>query len=430
MDYPVWQLWGINGGLLVAIISVLHVFVAQFAVGGGFLLVHAATRAERAGSAEATFWVKRFTRFFLLLSMVFGGVSGVGIWVIISLISPAATSLLVHRFVYAWATEWVFFLGEIVALLVYYYGFGKMRFEDHRNVGLLYGLFAYLSLFMINGIITFMLTPGAWMQTQGFWDGFFNPTFWPSLLFRSALCAMLSGLFGLVWASLIDDERARELMTGVTRLWALVPIPFMAIGAWWYIGALPAPQLEMVLRRTADIRPFLEAFPWVLAALMVGGLAFFTRLPSGARVPVAALLLVLGLCQVGTFEWVRETGRRPWIVHGVIWSNGITPEAGAKSDLEGMLKVARWSGVKQVAEANMHEAGRELWQVQCANCHGLGAPMIDILPRIANRPLTGVEALIIGQGALQGYMPPFVGTPAERRALATYLVNERDARRH
>ena len=56
--------------------------------------------------------------------------------------------------------------------------------------------------------------------------------------------------------------------------------------------------------------------------------------------------------------------------------------------------------------------------------------MIDILPRIANRPLTGVEALITGQGALQGYMPPFVGTPAERRALATYLVNERDARRH
>lgn len=429
MDFPVWQLPGISGGALVALISVLHVFVAQFAVGGGFLLVHAACRAEASGSAEATFWVKRFTRFFLLLSMVFGGVSGVGIWLIISLISPAATSLLVHRFVYAWATEWVFFLGEIVALLVYYYGFGKMRFEDHRKVGLLYGLFAYLSLFMINGIITFMLTPGAWMQTQAFWDGFYNPTFWPSLLFRSALCAMLSGLFGLVWASLIDDSRARELMTGVTRLWALVPLPFMALGAWWYIAALPAPQLEMVLRRTADIRPFLDAFPVVLGAIMLGGLAFFARLPVKSRVPVASVLLALGLCQVATFEWVRETGRRPWIVHGVIWSNGIRPEAAKTADEAGMLATARWTRVKQVSENDLMAAGREIWQIQCSNCHGIGAPMLDILPRIANRPLAGVEALIVGQGTTQGYMPPFVGTTQEMRALATYLVNERATRR-
>lgn len=34
MTYPVWHLAGVNSGLIVAVVSVLHVFVAQFAVAG------------------------------------------------------------------------------------------------------------------------------------------------------------------------------------------------------------------------------------------------------------------------------------------------------------------------------------------------------------------------------------------------------------
>jgi hypothetical protein len=35
MNFPLWDLGGINSGLLIAAIAVIHVFVAQFAVGGG-----------------------------------------------------------------------------------------------------------------------------------------------------------------------------------------------------------------------------------------------------------------------------------------------------------------------------------------------------------------------------------------------------------
>lgn len=427
MNYPVWMLPGISGGLLLAAIAVIHVFVAQFAVGGGFLLVHAATRARAAGSDEALYWVKRFTRFFLLLSMVFGAVTGVGIWVIISLISPQATSLLVHRFVYAWATEWVFFLGEIVALLYFYYGFGKMRPDDHFKVGIIYGVFAYLSLFMINGILSFMLTPGTWIETQKVWDAFFNPTFWPSLVLRSALSATLAGLFGLVWASLIRGDEARRLMLGVTRLWALLPLPALALSAWWYLEALPQEQMTMVLRRTADIRPFLDAFPIVLGLLLLGGLAFFMRMPRRMQLPVASLMLLLGLFQVATFEWVRETGRRPWVIHGVIWSNGIRPGDAAQADAKGILATARWTPVKQVTPENLVKAGHEIWQMQCSTCHGIGAPMLDILPRIAGIPPAGIDALLKGQGRILPYMPPFIGTAEDRRAVVAFLVAVRNA---
>ena len=37
MNYPVWELEG--SGLLIAIISIVHVFVSHFAVGGGLFLV-------------------------------------------------------------------------------------------------------------------------------------------------------------------------------------------------------------------------------------------------------------------------------------------------------------------------------------------------------------------------------------------------------
>ena len=34
MNFPVWQL-GFPGGLLIAAVAVLHVFISHFAVGGG-----------------------------------------------------------------------------------------------------------------------------------------------------------------------------------------------------------------------------------------------------------------------------------------------------------------------------------------------------------------------------------------------------------
>lgn len=111
----------------------------------------------------------------LLLTMVFGGLTGVGIWFTIALLNPSATSTLIHTFVFGWATEWVCFLGEIIALFIYFYTFGKLSPERHLKIGWLYFIFAWLSLFPINGIIDFMLTPGRWVQDQSFWSGFFNP---------------------------------------------------------------------------------------------------------------------------------------------------------------------------------------------------------------------------------------------------------------
>ena len=39
MNYPVWELPSLGGGTLIAIIAVIHSFIAHLAVGGGLFLV-------------------------------------------------------------------------------------------------------------------------------------------------------------------------------------------------------------------------------------------------------------------------------------------------------------------------------------------------------------------------------------------------------
>ena len=96
MNYPVWQLDVFGGGLWVILIAVFHVYIAHFAVGGGLFLVLAERKAHRENNPAMLDHVRRHARFFLLVTMVLGSMTGVGIWFIIALLNPAATSLLIH----------------------------------------------------------------------------------------------------------------------------------------------------------------------------------------------------------------------------------------------------------------------------------------------------------------------------------------------
>ena len=91
---------------MIAIIAILHVVISHLAVGGGLFLVLTEGKALRTKNPALLEYVRKHTWFFLLLTMVFGGMSGVGIWFIIALVNPAATSSLIHTFVFGWAIEW------------------------------------------------------------------------------------------------------------------------------------------------------------------------------------------------------------------------------------------------------------------------------------------------------------------------------------
>ncbi|MFH1156850.1 MAG: cytochrome ubiquinol oxidase subunit I [Pseudomonadota bacterium] len=424
MNYPVWELYTAGGGFLIALIAVVHVYVAHFAVGGGLFLVLTEHKAYRTDSAGMLAYVKQHTRFFMLVTMVFGGVTGVGIWFTIALLNPGATSTLIHTFVFGWATEWVCFTGEIVALFVYFYTFGKMKQGPHLQIGWLYFIFAWLSLFLVNGIIDFMLTPGQWLDTGSFWAGFFNPTMLPSLAFRTAIALMFAGVFGFITSMFIQEKDLRESMIRYCCLWVLIPFAAMLASGLWYFHALPQPVKTMILKRSPELMTYVKLFFTGSAVLFVGGILLALKSPLPMKKCLAFLVLAMGLVFMGGFEFLREGGRKPWVIYNHTYANAITKTDQDRINSDGFLASARWVSQREITPKNQLAAGKEIFLIQCTPCHSMGGPMKDILVRTQKFSVFGMDSMLDGLGKINDYMPPFMGTRKEREALASYIVSD------
>jgi cytochrome bd-type quinol oxidase subunit 1 len=422
MNYPIWELTTIGGGSLIALIAVLHVYISHLAVGGGLFLWLTDLRAVRTKDSQLIGYVRRHTWFFLLLTMVFGGVSGVGIWFIIALVHPAATSTLIHTFVFGWAIEWVFFVGEITALLVYHYRFAVMKERDRLWVAFLYFLFAWLSMVVINGILAFMLTPGDWLTTKDFWDGFFNPTYFSSLAFRTCMAIMIAGLFGYVTAVATRDEAFRARLMTYCSKWLIYPLVGLLPAALWYYLAIP----QEIRTRNFVLNPqsqlFTRVFVGATVLLFVGGVALMRRSSLRMQRGITALLVVIGVGWMGGFEYMREIARKPFVIGDYMYSTSIKTSDVELLNREGVLAHARWTTVKEITPETRVLAGEELFRIECLSCHTVDGIRNDIVPRVKGLPFLGVLAHLTGQGKVQTYMPPFVGTAQEREALASYIT--------
>ena len=427
MEYPIWQLTTLGGGFWIAFIATIHVYVAHFAIGGGLFLVMTEQAAYRTNNPHLLEFAKKHTRFFLLLTMAFGAVSGVAIWFTIALLSPQATITLIHQFVFGWAAEWVCFLGEIIALIIYYYTWETMNRRDHMIVGWIYFIFGWFSLFLINGIIGFMLTPGEWITTKDFWDGFFNPSFWPALVFRSFFCAACAGLFGFVTATRIPDEETRHSTVRTCAAWTIAGVLAVFVSGYWYVSAMPAGQHEMMMLKSHRVSGFMTYF-WLFGGLtLLGGLIFAFKVPRAMSFSLALVVLIAGQGLFGSFEFIREASRKPYLIWDHTYSNSILKAHVPVINQKGAIASAKWAPpqLKEgITEANAMAAGEFLYQLECASCHSIGGPMNEIRKRTKQYDVNGMDAFLSGMGKLNKYMPPFVGTEQERKTLARYIAVE------
>ena len=341
MNYPVWYLPTIGGGTLIALIAIGHVFVSHFAVGGGLVLPLLEHLARKRDDAELLAFTKHFARFFVLLTLVYGSLTGVGIWFAISLVQPGGTSLLIHQFVFAWAAEWVFFLVEIVAISVYLYCFDRMAPAVHQTVGWIYFGASWCSLFIINGIITFMLTAGNWPSDGSFWSAFFNPGFWPSLAFRSLVAIILAGVFALLVSSFNKDHDLRRRLIRYSCGLALPALLIAIPTARWYLHSLPPAASDLVGGASPTIA---RALRWGGAGAILLPLILLFGLwqPARCNRALASLALAAALLLMGSFEWTREAARRPFVVQQAIYSHGITTDQLPHLQQQGFLPAARW----------------------------------------------------------------------------------------
>jgi len=424
MSYPLWEVPFLGGGLLIAIVAVVHVFISQFAVGGGLFLALTERKGREAGDKAWLAYLKRHTKVFLIVSALLGNVTGVGIWFTIALINPQGTSILIRTFVWGWAIEWCFFMIEVAAILLYYYGWDRIDAKLHQLIGWIYAGASILTMAVINGILSFMLTPGRWLETGSFWHGFLNPGYLPSLVMRGGAALALAGLYGLVTSTVLSDGPLKERLGKWTSKFILVAFGLFATGGLWYLFVVPAGARELAMGGAAPVT-IMNAMTIIISMIVLTATYFGPfRRPGFTSVTFAAVLLTLGLLATGGAEWVREGIRKPFIIYDYVYSNGTF--ATQQKDPKGILTQARWSVYGDIARAPDKVAGGEdVFRIQCASCHtvqgynGVGPLVKGWTADFAAHQIDRLQML-------KGYMPPFLGNEAERDALAAYLVSLND----
>ncbi len=454
MNYPSWDVPLIGSGWVIGIIAIFHVMISHFAIGGGFYLPMAESMALRTGRKDWMEHIKRHSKFFLILTAVFGTVSGVGIWFSIGLANPEATSTLIHNFVFAWAIEWTFFIVEISSAALYYYTWGRVSDRLHLQIGWVYAGSAWMSLFVINGILTFMLTPSdAWLGVAGtgaeatrFWSALFNPTFWPSLFLRTLICVNLAGIWALVTASRIDSETQGELKEEVVRWSAkwLIPayvlLPFFFA---WYLYQVPESQRGLLTLGISTIGQgvFTQVTRSALLIAMTSATIAFVvylfawRSPREFGFGPACAILFLALTATGATEHTREMLRKPYVIGKHMYSNGVRVSEVPKFNAEGYLphtvwlkpeeKMA-WTSGPLTPEAKAR-GGELMFRGQCMACHTLDGyrPMRRLLQgrdRASIQNILGMLHETPEASPYRAFMPPLVGTKTEIDALADFLA--------
>ena len=469
MNYPIWDVPILGSGLVVALIAIFHVFISHFAVGGGFYLPMTESLALRKGRKDWLVELKKHSKFFLVLTGVFGAVTGVGIWFAIGLANPEATSTLIHYWVFAWGIEWVVFIVELTSIAVYYYLWGRVSDSLHLKLGWLYAITAWLSLFLINGILTFMLTPGQpWLgvaqpghDTSVFWAAFFNPTFWPSLFVRTLICLTLAGVFALVTASRIDGEKQPELKLETmlwARRWLLPSFILLPLGFFWYLSQVPMAQRALLELGIATVGRGLFTVLTRLTILLVisavgtvAGVYLLTSKRNAIHFGLKSALCIAAMVYltIGSAEMLREMLRKPYVIGQHMFSNGVRKSEVARFNQNGYLtstvwvtpeERARWmaadllaaNGAKPVVDLSR---GKLMFQGQCMACHTWDGyrGMRTLLKDRDRKSIANVLKVLHTtpeDSPYRAFMPPLVGSSAEMEALTDYLASQISGKSH
>jgi len=226
----------VSGGL-----GIVHVFLTELAVGGGMLLCYF-ERLRRGGRSKyAGQFITGSYQGLVLVSFMLGALTGVAMWFVSIALSPRMIGGLVDEFHWIWATEWTFFCVEVVAGYAYLRYQDRLGGRDRMTLLVLYSVTSWFSLFWLTGIVSSQLTAGRWMPAHLVWSGFFNPSFWPSLFYRT-LGAMANAALGacvvINISRPVDREARRDLMGHALRF--LAPMVLMPLLGIWFWASLQA----------------------------------------------------------------------------------------------------------------------------------------------------------------------------------------------
>ena len=439
MDFPIFQADFFGNRFLIAFIAIVHVIINHsFAVGMMPLLAFFEWWSYRNGRQDFDRLLYRMLAVAFIVTTTVGALTGVGIWFSTSVVNPVAIGSLLRVFYWAWFSEWIVFVTEVVLILIYFLTWKRMTGErktTHIRIGMALGLMSWLTMAIITAILGFMMDTGNWSQQKSLLAGFLNPVYVPQLLFRTTVALALAGSLALVLALIFtrDDKRLRtqaiRWFSGWTLFWSLP----LSTASLLYYAVIPTEMMASMpvafgtIAWAAQYAMLLKIA--LLAAVAVVAVSLWGVLQPSRAVAVTWIVpfvcLALLLAQ---FERTRQFIRKPYVLAYYMYSNGVRVNESAYLVKTGLLANASWSSERSVGTGNKIQAGRDVFMIACSRCHtvnglnSISGNLARLYPGQAwQEPV--IDAYIKNIHGARPYMPPFPGNPQERTALAAYLVN-------
>ncbi|MDD5360227.1 MAG: cytochrome c [Sulfurovaceae bacterium] len=443
--YPVFYVPNFGSAWLMGLTGTIHILASHTSVGAGMLFAFLAHKAYKEDRPELYDYMKRYGMFLLIFSYVIGSITGPGIWYTATAASPRGISALIHNFVWVWATEWVFFIYEVIGVFALVYFIDKIDRKTHLKLTYTFAIASVGTLALIIGIISFMMWPGndAFYNTGSASDAFFGMNTFPHMFLRIGFMIMMSGIIGMIISSAMKKDNAalsKELtqkMGIVSLLGGFVTMFFFM----WYIMTLPA-NASAILALPSNSGIILQRI--ILAILFsVYFLVAIFKPQWISRTLAIVMLFVIGISGVWPGEKLRESMRKPYVAGQYIYSNNIiardVPGKGIKSEVpilaaKGFLKVDPWvpERLRTITPENKLEVGEMLTKRACSNCHSLETngkyrPMATLiatkLPGKDAATINNYMKNVIGTGAVS-YMPKIALPDEEYDAMAAWMATQ------
>ncbi|HVM88019.1 MAG TPA: cytochrome c [Puia sp.] len=446
MDFPLFHLDWLNDRFLIAIIAILHVLINHgLAVG----FIPYVVRLEQQGVLKSPpdqitdkSWdamVYNMMKVAFIITTSLGAMTGVGIWLSAAVVSPSSIASLIRVFYWAWFTEWLVFVTEVILIVIYFLTWknsnkslkAKLR---HIRFGWYLSIFSWITMSIIVSILGFMMDPGNWNAHHSFFNGFSNPIYLPQLAFRTPTAMVVGGMFGYLLAVIFTkrgtDLRARAVKQ--SSIWIVCWAPLSLSGAIFYYRAMPQAMKDNMSTAigTLEFAQYYDTLKYVIigATALVLAIAIIGLLaPRKIRLGMVVIPCFLAFGFLGIFERVREFIRKPFVIGGYMYSNLLRVEDYPLYKKDGILKYATYTSTPEVTEGNKIEAGRNVFMLACSRCHtthGINS-IVGVFENMYGKgsPFSeqGIASFTQNMHNGRTFMPEFPGNKKELYALAAYI---------
>ncbi len=437
MNWPPIDVPFLGRSGLIAFVALLHFpFFVNFVMGAPVIAVISEWMGKRTGNHFFDRISKHLANM-VFVTVAVGAFGGIALVATNIGLFPKFFSMGVGIFFWPLVIEIAAFLMEALGIALYKYTWDKYKHTTrHFVIGWIGAFGAWFSGFIINGVASFMLTPGQWPQTKNVMDAWFNPSFLPSFVHRGVAAFSITGFFMIIYTLWMNrkakTEEEQEYVHWSLRYsgkWALIATALQFFPGVWYLTSLErgtslaAPEgsvIPKILNGPLTIYWFGGITLAATAILLVYFLSVQNPkigLRSFGR--TGLILSVLLILTTNAFMgFTRERARKPYLIYGAVYGNQLMTDMMSKMMGNGN------ETPEPVLTAGDPVVGKQVFEAGiCQGCHsinGVGGSVHALDGVGSRRDAENIFALLSSPPA---GMPPYTGSPAEKANLVAFLAS-------